>query len=283
MKRGGKAWVILRAIGALLAIAFGLLIWSVFIEPDRLVVKQVDLPLPGWRADTGVLKLVAVSDLHVGSPHVDAKKLDRVVAEINAQEPDVIVLLGDFVVGGVVGGKYVEPEPIAEKLKNLKAKDGVFAILGNHDWWRDGTRVRHALENVGIRVLENDAIRIRAGAQAYWLVGVADLWTRTPDIRGSLAKVTDNAPVILLTHNPDIFPDVPPRVALTLAGHTHGGQVNLPLFGRLVVPSNYGSRYAIGHVVENARHLYVTPGIGTSILPLRFRVPPEITVLTIHT
>ena len=114
-----------------------------------------------------------------------------------------------------------------------------------------------------------------------WLAGVADLWTRSPDIEGTLKQVTDEEPVLLFTHNPDIFPEVPPRVSLTLAGHTHGGQMNLPIFGRPVVPSQYGQRYAFGHVVENGRHLYVSGGVGTSIIPARFRVPPEVVVLTL--
>jgi predicted MPP superfamily phosphohydrolase len=97
----------------------------------------------------------------------------------------------------------------------------------------------------------------------------------------ALARVPADEPVLLLTHNPDVFPDVPPRVALTLAGHTHGGQVALPILGRPVVPSRYGQRYAYGLVVEGGRALFVSPGIGTSLLPVRFRVPPEISMVTL--
>ncbi len=121
----------------------------------------------------------------------------------------------------------------------------------------------------------------RDGA-ALWLAGIADLWTRTPDIDKALAMVVDDGPVLMFTHNPDLFPRVPARVALTLAGHPHGGQVDLPLLGRLVVPSEFGARYADGHVVEEGRHLFVSSGVGTSILPVRFRVPPEVVVLTLR-
>jgi predicted MPP superfamily phosphohydrolase len=120
------------------------------------------------------------------------------------------------------------------------------------------------------------------GAWAFWLAGVGDLWTGTPDIEGTLRQVDTDYPVILFTHNPDIFPNVPARVSLTVAGHTHGGQVNLPLLGRPVVPSDFGQRYAYGHVVEGGRHLFVGGGVGTSIIPARFRVPPEIVILTLH-
>jgi predicted MPP superfamily phosphohydrolase len=102
-----------------------------------------------------------------------------------------------------------------------------------------------------------------------------------PDITSALARVNNGAPIIALTHNPDIFPSIPARVALTIAGHTHGGQVAFPIIGRLIVPSDYGQRYAIGHIVEGSKHLFVTSGVGTSIFPVRFRVPPEISLLTI--
>ena len=153
---------------------------------------------------------------------------------------------------------------------------------GNHDWWYDGARIKKSLEGAGIIVLENKAHPMQYQGQPFWIVGIADLWTRKPDIEGSLRQVESNEPVILITHNPDIFPDVPSRVSLTLAGHTHGGQVNLPVVGRLVVPSKYGQRYALGHVVENGRHLFVGGGVGSSSLPVRFRVPPEVVVLELQ-
>jgi predicted MPP superfamily phosphohydrolase len=110
------------------------------------------------------------------------------------------------------------------------------------------------------------------------LVGIRDFWG-PHDARRALAQVTNGDPVLVLTHNPDVFPEIPPRVSLTLAAHTHGGQVSLPLIGRPIVPSVFGQRYASGHVVEGGRHLFVTTGVGTSIIPVRFRVPPEISIV----
>jgi predicted MPP superfamily phosphohydrolase len=107
-------------------------------------------------------------------------------------------------------------------------------------------------------------------------------WTRPQKIDETIHQVSDAGPIIAVTHNPDIFPKIPARVALTIAGHTHGGQVNLPLVGRPEVPSIFGQRYAAGHIVEDNRHLFVTTGIGTSMIPVRFRVPPEIVVLTLE-
>jgi predicted MPP superfamily phosphohydrolase len=268
--------------GLLVLSLFLPVIWSVFIEPNRLVVNSVSLKLDRWPSSLDGLRIAVVSDLHVGSPYIDNDKLTLIVGKINASHPDLILMLGDFVIQGIRGGHFVDPESIASALRQLHAPLGVFAVLGNHDWWLDGDRVKRALEKAGVEVLENDVTEIRATGGSFWLAGVADLWTRRPDIEGTLRKLPGNATVILLTHNPDIFPRIPERVALTLAGHTHGGQVDLPLLGRLVVPSAYGHRYAAGHVQEGSRNLYVTTGIGTSILPVRFRVPPEILVLTLH-
>jgi uncharacterized protein len=280
-----KMRVALAAASAVLAL---LAAWAFWLEPSSLTVRRVSLALPGWHAEHRGLKVALLTDLHVGAPHMGLAQLRRVVERVNAEAPDVVLITGDFVIGGkdhrggVAGGTFVEPEPIAAELKGIRAPLGVHAVLGNHDWWFDGGRVTRALEGAGVRVLENQAVRVERGGRAFWLAGVADLWTRTPDVSGALRGVTTDDPVILFTHNPDIFPGVPARVSLTLAGHTHGGQVNLPLVGRPVVPSQFGQRYAFGHVVEGGRHLYVGGGIGTSIIPARFRVPPEIVVLSLE-
>ena len=277
-----KKRITLITVATLLLCCLSLIVWAFVIEPDRLVVNQVTINLPGWPSSFAGLKVAIVSDLHVGSPHVDVNKLQQVISTINGQNPDLVLIAGDFVIQDVVGGNFVEPEVIAGKLKDLRARWGVFAVLGNHDWWYDGDRVMRALNGVGIRVLENDVARIQQDGQSLWVVGLADMWTRQPDIEGTLQKVSDDSPVILLTHNPDIFPRIPARVTLTVAGHTHGGQVNLPIIGRRIVPSDYGERYAIGHIEEANHHLFVTPGIGTSIIPVRFRVAPEISILTLN-
>ena len=241
-----------------------------------LVVRHRRMELPGWKAE---LRMAVLSDLHIGSPHVGLDKLRLIVEKTNVEEPEIVVLLGDFVTGGPNGrraGGFVEPELIAEELKKLHAPLGVYAVLGNHDWWYDGEHVRRALTEVGIPVLENRAVRV---GNAFWLGGIADLWTREPDVAGTLQQVTTDDPVVLITHNPDIFPDVPARVSLTLAAHTHGGQVHLPIVGTLITTSRLG--YNAGEFVEQGRHLFVTTGIGTSIVPVRMGVPPEVVILTL--
>jgi hypothetical protein len=260
--------------------------WAFWFELDRLVVKSQEITLPKWHKEHQGLKVALLTDLHVGSPHINLEKLDLIVEKTNKENPDLVVLLGDFVITGVTGGTFIEPEPIAKGLKKLQAPLGVVAVLGNHDWWYDGERVRQSLQKEGIIVLENDSIKLTKNEKNFWVSGLAEPWGRKfgakkTDISETLEKVTDDNPVLMLTHNPDIFPQMPNRVSLTLAGHTHGGQVKLPIVGRPVVPSAFGERYAIGHIVENGHHLFVGSGIGTSIMPVRFCVPPEVTILKI--
>jgi predicted MPP superfamily phosphohydrolase len=266
---------------ALLCCLAFLAIWAFVIEPSRLVLRETRITLPSWPANLKGMRIAVISDLHAGSPNITIEKIHQIVEMTNSAQPDLVLLPGDFVIQGVPGGRFMEPEVIASALKELRARLGVFATLGNHDWWYNGQRVKRALENAGITALENDAARIERDGAIIWMAGIGDKWTGKPDIASTLARVNDDAPIIALTHNPDIFPSIPARVALTIAGHTHGGQVSLPIIGRPIVPSDYGQRYASGYIVEGSKRLFVTTGVGTSILPVRFRVPPEISLLTI--
>jgi uncharacterized protein len=277
-RRPSRAKIILCA--SLCSLAF-LALWAFVIEPSGLVLRETRITLPSWPANFKGLRIAVISDLHAGSPFITIEKIHHIVERTNAAQPDLILLLGDFVIQGVKGGSFMEPEVVASALKGLRARSGVFATLGNHDWWYDGPRVKRALENVGITTLENDAAMIEREGAAIWVVGISDKWEGNPDIASALARVGAGTPIIAFTHNPDIFPSIPAKVALTIAGHTHGGQVALPIIGRPIVPSDFGERYAAGHIIEGSKHLFVSTGIGTSILPVRFRVPPEISLLTI--
>ncbi len=228
------------------------------------------------------IRVAVLTDLHVGSPFNGIDKLTRIIELTERERPQLILLAGDFVIQGVVGGRFTSPEDIAIGLRGLRAPLGVWAVLGNHDWWLDAPRVQRALESAGIRVLDDAAVAMRSGECAFSLVGISDFTEGRHDVDRALAAVAETDPVLAFTHNPDVFPDMPSRVNLTIAGHTHGGQVFIPVIGRPVIPSRYGQRYAIGHVVENGRHLFVSSGLGTSIIPVRFRVPPEISLLKLR-
>lgn len=266
---------------ALLCLLVFLALWAFVIEPSRLVLREERITLPSWPANLKDMRIAVISDLHAGSPYITIEKIHQIVEMTNSARPDLILMPGDFIIQGVKGGSFMEPEVMASELKGLRARLGIFATLGNHDWWYNGPRVKKSLENAGITALENDAAKIERDGAIIWVAGIGDKWTGNPDIASALAKVNDGAPIIALTHNPDIFPSIPARVALTIAGHTHGGQVSLPIIGRPIVPSDYGQRYASGHIVEGSKRLFVSTGVGTSILPVRFRVPPEISLLTI--
>ena len=217
-----------------------------------------------------------ISDIHVGGSFIDEEKLRTIVARTNERQPELIVILGDYMTKARIraGGLWAV-------LKDFSAPLGTYSVLGNHDRWDSGDGVRRGLEQNGIKVLENEVVQLNARGTSLWLVGLADLWTRSQRIEETVAKVPEGQPMIALTHNPDIFPRLPQRVPLLLAGHTHGGQVRFPLIGTVVESSRYGDRYVRGHVFENNHHLFVTTGIGTSIMPVRFSVTPEIVLLTL--
>lgn len=271
-------------------------VYGFFVEPAlELRVQRWAIRPQGWPAGQR-LRIAILTDLHMSEPYVTLERLTKVVARTNALRPDLTVVLGDLPASSRYVTREIPPEESCPVLAGLSAPLGVHAVLGNHDWWHDlmaqkrragPTRSGLALEANGIPVLENRAIRLGTGAGAFWLAGLGDQiafsdgkghWTGVDDLPGTLAQITDDAPVILLAHEPDIFPKVPQRVALTLSGHTHGGQVRL--FGwSPVVPSDYGNRYAYGPVEESGHHLVVSGGLGYSGIPVRFGMPPEITVV----
>jgi predicted MPP superfamily phosphohydrolase len=248
-----------------------------------------------WPADLR-LRIVALADVHMAPPHMTPARLEAIVARATALEGDLVVLLGDYAPGMRYVTGRVAPAETARILGKLRAPLGTWAVLGNHDWSDDpvaqerghGPTLWHAaMREAGIPVLENEAARLEWQGRPFWLAGLGSQWAFDPrrpqsgvdDLDGALAPtLADDAPAILLAHEPDIFPRVPSRVALTLCGHTHGGQVRV--FGYSpVVPSRFGNRYAYGHVVEGGRHLVVSGGLGCSIAPVRIGVPPEITIV----
>jgi len=270
--------VVFAAITLFLA---GVAFWGFLIEPGRLVTRQQTIEIDHWPQPLDGLRIAVLSDLHVDNWFITEKKLRTIVERTNQLQPDLIVILGDYMSSNGRVTHRVEPEVFGAILKDLHAPLGVYSVLGNHDWWYSGMRVRAGLEHNGIKVLENEAAQLDVRGTSLWLVGLADLWTRPQRIAEAVAKVPEGQPLIALTHNPDIFPNVPQRVQLVLAGHTHGGQVRFPLIGPVVESSRYGDRWVRGHVFEDNHHLFVTTGIGTSIVPVRLGVTPEIVLLTL--
>jgi predicted MPP superfamily phosphohydrolase len=271
-----------RIVMALIVVGLFLASWAFLWEPSRITHRTYRLEIPRWPAECADLRVAVAGDLHVGSPHYGIDKLRRVVREVLALKPDLILLAGDYVVQDVPGGHFVRPEDFGPELAKLHPGPPVYSVLGNHDWWLDGLRVRRALEAAGIPVIDNSARRVTIRGCSFWLVGISDYWAGKPDVPKALRGLPQGAPALALTHNPDLFPELPDRFSLVIAAHTHDGQVVVPFIGRPIVPSKYGERYALGHIVENGRHLFVTTGLGTSVFPVRFRVPPELSILELR-
>ena len=263
----------MRVLGATSVLAAAALLRATVLTPRLLKVHDVPLALPGWPASLDGLRVAVVGDLHAGSPWVDLARVRTVVDRVVAVRPDLVVLLGDHL-ADVVGGKHLDPEPVAQVLAGLTAAAPVVGVLGNHDWYAGGHRVRRALEAAGLPVLEESAVPVLDGR--LWVAGVGDLWERTPDVGRALAGVPDGATTLLLTHNPDVVVDVPAHVPLVLAGHTHGGQIRLLGRGVHRLSERSGNRWSHGWYAD--QRLYVTAGIGTSTAPLR-TVVPEVPVL----
>jgi predicted MPP superfamily phosphohydrolase len=241
--------------------------------PDSLRLTEHDV-----RADASPLKglrIAVIADLHAGGAFIDEAKLQDVVQRTNAAQPDLILLAGDY-------GNDMPPDIIAGHLARLEARMGVFAALGNHEEVEDPWEMRGALERAGIFVLRNFHVVMDTRRGPFALVGIGDRQSGSDDLAGTFARVPPGLPALCLTHSPDVFPDLPDRCALTVAGHTHGGQVALPLVGRPVVPSAYGQLYAAGTVREGNKTLFVSTGIGTTHLPIRLGVTPEISLLKIQ-
>jgi predicted MPP superfamily phosphohydrolase len=256
--------------------------YAAWIEPRRLVVRESRLELPRWPASLAGLRAGVMTDLHGGAPHAGADAIARWVARMNQAAPDIVLLGGDFADAHFLFGGRLAPEPIAERLSRLAAPLGAVAVLGNHDWRRFGMRTWSALAAAGITVLENDSVAIEAPKGRFHVAGLADLRNRRPNAIAALERVPADEPALMLAHDPDLFPLVPDRVALTICGHTHGGQVALPVVRRPFIPSYYGERFARGHIVEGGRHLVVGAGLGTSGAPIRLLAPPELLVLELH-
>lgn len=270
--------------------------YSYFIEPNRIEVNRYEVQDSRLKG----VKIVFASDFHVKT--YGQKRLDMIVEKINAENPDLVLSAGDFVCGHL-HSTTMPISGIAKTLGNVRAKYGFYTTLGNHDGWYGADKITKSLENNGIKVLSNSNIALNINGQKLYIAGIEDAYTGKPDILRALDSIGFdenggyNAPIIMLSHNPDMFPQMPNGISLVLAGHTHGGQIRLPVIGPVFTASKYGDKYAKGWIQvkdeetvktdtsypielqKDIQTLFVTRGLGVSILPFRFNCPPEINVI----
>jgi predicted MPP superfamily phosphohydrolase len=253
--------------------------------------------LPNWPEDLE-LTIAVIADIHACYPWMSEERVGDIVDLANSQKPDLTVLLGDYVCTHRLVSGYVPPGAWAEQLARLEAPLGVYAILGNHDWWSaaiptepaDNSRsVRRALSEAGVPLLENQSVRLSKRGRPFWLTGLGDLLARLPnprhghgaaDLPAAMRAIDDDAPAILLVHEPYFFPWVPDRFALSLAGHMHGGQVNLPIIGPPVsLLKRRSGKYIYGEYALGEKRMIVSGGLGTSLAPVRILRPPEVVMV----
>jgi predicted MPP superfamily phosphohydrolase len=262
----------------------GTTLYAAHEAAERLAVTSYKLSPPGWPPGNR-LSIAVIADIHAAGPNMGRKRLREVVETANGLDCELILLLGDYVGHHVFVTEQVPNLVWAAELARLRAPLGVYAIYGNHDWWHGIEGIRAAFASVGIPVLENDVVHLGVPGRRFWLAGLGctiahrlghGRFRGIDDLPGTLAKIATDDPALLMVHEPDVFIHVPARISLTIAGHTHGGQIRVPGLWGHWVPSAYGTRFAYGHIVEDDRHLVVSGGLGVSAVPLRLGVPPEI-------
>lgn len=281
-------------VAALVLLVACFLLYAYFIGARGFVVVEETLAVPHWSPRLNGFRVVAIADLHTGSNYAPPERIRYVVEQANAQDADVIVLLGDYVSETRWDREFhkkpegtdrtelrISVEEIAENLKGLRAKYGVYAIIGNHDWYHNEQSIHRKLEEIaGITVLNNEIAEIDVGGEKVRLWGVEDLYKNRQVPAQPFNALAEKQNVIVLTHNPDSLLSAPAGFAIMFSGHTHGGQLRWPIFGAKAVFND--PRFMDGHAVVDDKHVYVTSGVGTSVIPFRFRVPPEIAVVTLN-
>ena len=272
---------VLRMIaGTLAASTAGAGVNAAWVEPGSLSVTRKDIECPRLPPALDGLSVCLVSDLHYREPDADGPLLGQMVAAIRSERPDLVLMPGDF-----IDSDERMVAPMLRCLEGIEAKHGVFASLGNHDGWNaDPQRMRRQFEKAGIGLLINSHSRIALAGESLYLAGTDFVWNGKPDPARMLRGVPAEAPLVTLVHEPDYFDIMNRHRAsdLQVSGHTHGGQCRVPVVGLAPVKPLWGRRYLEGHFRHGGSNLFVTRGIGTTGLRVRFACPPELAVLTLR-
>lgn len=268
----------MRYLFLLLVLGLSIFGWGYLNAMAEPVVRHTSIRSSDWPDNQPPVRIVFLSDIHAAEPGASPAHIAEIMQLVNSQEPDIILLGGDFVSTKQITWSHPDFTAAVAPLADLEAPLGVYAVLGNHDHWRDAEQGKLALEEIGITVLDNDALQVGPLA----LGGVDDAFTHHANVPSSIAAMGKlNGLKVLLSHSPDVMPEAD-GADLVLAGHTHCGQIAFPFIGPIVTMSRFGDRYACGQIKEDGRTLIVGSGTGTSLLPIRFGAPPDIWVIDVE-
>jgi hypothetical protein len=247
------------------------------IHRERFTIDHIEIASPCLPKSFEGYTVAQISDLHFG-PHITLTHIRNVVNAILNLKPDLIVITGDF----VTRTSHGELDWIGRELSSLNARDGVLAVLGNHDWWNDPDRVSEAVNRAGMKVLRNEHVKVTRQSESIYVAGVDDVWECEDDLPRACGGIPVEAAIILLAHEPDYADTAAhdPRIILQMSGHSHGGQVRMPIINTILTP--YLGRYKIGLRRVKGLWLYTNRGIGVMFPPIRFNCPSEITLFTLR-
>lgn len=273
-KRRWRFWFALLLLLGVATIGKGY--WNATRDP---VIRSATVAVGQWPVGQKPLKILLLSDIHVAGPDMPPERLARLVRQFNALRPDLVLIAGDLVSEKRTATHIYTPKQVVAPLAELKAPLGVVVAPGNHDHWFDPEALRNELEAIGLTVLQNEAV-VRGPLV---IGGVDDDYTGHDDIAKTYAAMQKLGvgPLVVLTHSPDIVPELPSPVAAVFAGHTHCGQIRFPFVGAVSYVSRYGKRFACGAIDDKGQRVFVGAGLGTSILPLRYGTPPDAWLITL--
>lgn len=273
-RRRWLRWAALLALLGLALLAKGY--WNATRDP---IVRTATVAVADWPAGQSPLKILLLSDTHVAGPDMRPERLARIVDKLNRLKPDLVLIAGDLVSEKRTATHIYTAAEIVAPLGKLQAPLGVVVAPGNHDHWFRPDALRAALEKQGLRVLQNEAVKLGP----LIVGGVDDDYSGHDDVPATYAAMDRLGPGVplLVTHSPDIVPGLPRPVAAVFAGHTHCGQIRFPFIGALTYVSRYGDRFACGAIDDRGQRVFVGAGLGTSVLPLRFNTPPDVWLVTL--
>lgn len=269
-----RRWLFSFLLLGLIFVARGM--WNAHADP---VVRTATLTLADWPEGEPPLKVLLISDTHVAGPEMSPERLREILHGFNRLEPDLVLLAGDYHSSKRLSTRHYSAAELTAPFADAKPRLGVVAVLGNHDYWFDPEGVSTGLKAAGVTLLGNSAVR----RGPLIIGGVDDEVTNHDSLGHTYAAMAElgEGPRILLSHSPDIVPDLPSPVAAVFAGHTHCGQINLPGLGVYSYASRHGDRFGCGMIDFEGQKLFVGAGLGTSILPLRYGVPPDVWMVTL--